>query len=122
MRARGFVLVVVGVVLGFAAGAHALAGWPALRPALEAGGGDAAAVRAAGIGWHWGSAAMLAFAVLVVLTGRRYLRGDASWRGVALVVGACYALFGAWALWRTGGAPHFLFFLASGLAVALPAR
>lgn len=110
---------VAGAGLGLSAFAHGLGGWPALRPALDAAGVAADVSAALAVGWQFGSAAMAAFAAIVLWTSARLWRGAGVDRVPARVVGLAYGGFGLVAFVARGFEPFFLMFVAvGGLVVA----
>lgn len=115
----GFV-VFAGGAMFLASFAHALMGWPALKPELVKVGAPENLSGALEIGWHFGSAAMAAMGLVVVNCGWRLRRADRSGVTAALLVAACYFSFGLYAFVARGMAPHFTFFMAVGLLAGLP--
>lgn len=65
-RAAPWLLLVTGILLILSAGAHALLGWPMVRGALQDFRVEDGLVQGVGIGWLYGSAAMLTFGALVL--------------------------------------------------------
>jgi hypothetical protein len=102
------------------AAAHAGLGFPSLRPALQSAGVPGDVTGALAIGWYWGSAAMAAFGVITLVSGRKLWRGDVSLVPALLAVAGCYLIFGAVAFVQDDFNPHFLLFMATGLQAGLP--
>lgn len=118
----GWFGVLVGLLLLASAAAHALAGWPPFRESLTGAGVEADEVGALAAGWYFGSAAMLAFGLLVLQQARRRLRSQRVDGGPLWIVALAYVAFGAAAFALRGGNPHFLGFVATGCLTALFAR
>jgi hypothetical protein len=117
-RSRSILGIVAGVLMIASSAAHSLLGWPRLRAKLAESHAPDELVQGLALGWHWGGAAMVAFACIVLWTFLRRLQGD----GVSLVpsgiVSAVYLAFGAAALAVTGD-PFFLVFIVPGLMLAI---
>jgi len=111
------VMFVVAALLLLSSGAHGVLGWKMLHAALV----DIAAppdiVRTVAIGWFLGSAAMVAFGLVVLSAWRRARRGDGSGLQAAAIVAAVYLLFGLGAFLFSGFNTHFLllFMIPAGL-------
>jgi hypothetical protein len=107
-----------GVLLLAAALAHAFAGWPPLRAALDAQGVGPDIAGALAAGWLFGSAAMCAFGLVLMAMARDVRRGVLGSTAPAWVVAAAFGAFGfvAWVLRDFN--PHFLAFIAMGALVA----
>jgi hypothetical protein len=118
---RGFLIRLAGAFMVLSAVAHAVAGWPPMRLRLERLGADADLVAGLAAGWYFGSVAMAAFGVIVLLAGWRLRRGDESGLAAVRVIAASYVLFGGIALLALGLNPFFLLFVATGLVAAVPA-
>ena len=112
----GVVLTVGGTLIMVASLPHAFLGWPALRDALPAQ-TSPEVVRTAAIGWLFGSFAMATLGLVAMVSAAHLRRGVTAARSQALVVGAGYILFAAWALWYDDGNPHFIGFMVMGAAV-----
>jgi hypothetical protein len=125
---------VIRSLLGLSAGmlillstfAHSILGWKGIREQLLAAQVPHDLVSGLRIGWQFGGAAMLAFAVIVLTVCVRRLRGEAPSTLPLMVIGLAYVLFGGWAIWASHGQVFFsfVFVLPGALLVAssLPAR
>ncbi len=119
MKARLLVGVSAGVVLLLGGLAHGFFGWPPLRSALVAAGVDPQVVGALAVGWYFGSAAMLAFGVVLLQSAWRVHRGNQTAADPARTVAITYVVFGAVAFVARDFNPHFLFFVLTGLLVGV---
>jgi hypothetical protein len=117
---RSGLLILGGVLLVLSAFAHAFAGWPPLRAALESHGCSGELIGALGAGWTFGSVSMLTFGALVLCDGIRLRRGALVSVAAAPAVGAAYVAFGATAWLLRDLNPHFLLFVLTGLLIGLP--
>lgn len=117
---RSWLLMVGGLLLVAGAFAHAFAGWPPLRRALESHGCTSGLVGAVGTGWIFGSVAMLTFGFLVLCDGMRLRRGAQVSVASSPAIGAAYVAFGATAWLMRDLRPHFLAFVLAGLIIGLP--
>jgi len=96
--------------------AHASIAWPELSRILwQEIDADSETITTIFIGWNFGSMAMLAIGVIVILSFVQLRRGFAGARWHAFTVGVFYILFGLAAFWLRNLDPHFLFFISSGL-------
>jgi len=120
MRVRGGIVMVAGALMLLSAVAHGGLGWPSLRPSLESAGVPGDVTDALAIGWYWGSAAMVAFGVITLVSGWKLWRGDAGLVPALLAVAACYVIFGAVTFVRADFNPHFLLFVATGVQAGVP--
>ena len=120
-RGGSIALLATGVLLVASALAHAGLGWPAIRQALGEGGVDPELALDGGVGWLYGSAAMLTFGVLTLMVWHAVGRGQVSAARVMWPIAALYLLFGAAAYLNTSFAPHFLGFIAIGGLAAFAA-
>ncbi len=133
----------VGAVLLLSSGAHAFLGWPQIRLALTGSMVDPQLIAALSVGWHYGSVAMAAFGLIVLILwwrlgtrgGGGEARGGASGaadagggragaagsRAVLLVIAAAYVAFGTAALLYRDLQPHFLLFIIPGLVLGVGA-
>jgi hypothetical protein len=107
-------IIVSGVLMFIGGFAHALAGWPALSAALDAQHVDSDLIAAIAIGWMFGSTAMLALGIIVLMGFRAVRRGVASSRIGPFVAGAAYLVFGTGALFYRFPNLHFLPFIVVG--------
>lgn len=116
MKRVGFALVLVSsVALVVSAFGHALAGWPPLYASLVRTDADTEVVRALWAGWHFGSAAMLAFGAITVSAVVRSRRGDAPSPVPLIVIAVALVGFGAVASFVVGVSSHFLGFVVVGV-------
>lgn len=107
-------IIVCGALMFIGGVAHALAGWPALSAALDAQHVDPDLIAAIAIGWMFGSAAMLALGIIVIVGFPAVRRGAASSRKGPFVAGAAYLVFGSCALLYRFPNLHFLPFIIVG--------
>lgn len=115
----GDALTLVGGILIFAAGiAHGALGWPELSAHI----GDRleADVRAAlGIGWIFGSFAMMALGIILAICFAQFRKGIRTVWAAGFAAGAFYFLFGLGAgLLRSFNA-HFVGFMVIGAIAAV---
>ncbi|MFL5385595.1 MAG: hypothetical protein ACJ8GN_24005 [Longimicrobiaceae bacterium] len=116
-RTRSILGIVAGVLMLASAAAHSLLGWPQLRAKLAESNVPGDLAQGLAVGWHFGGAAMVAFAAIVLWTFVRRLRGEAAPLVPPAIVAATYLAFGAGALAITGD-PFFLVFIVPGLMLA----
>lgn len=122
MKRIGSVFVLIsGVALVVTAFGHALAGWPPLHASLIRTDVDPEVVRALWAGWHFGSAAMLAFGVIVVAAVVRTRRGHVPPSAPLLVVAAACIGFGVIAWLLIGFSAQFPGFIVLGILLGLGA-
>lgn len=121
MKIRTVAGLIGGALLVLSSFAHAFLGWPALEAELKQAGVDLDLTRALGIGWIFGSVAMLTFGLIVLRLGLRSLRGKQTDSGAVLIVGVSYTAFGLGAFFWTHFNPHFIGFVVIGLIVAAAA-
>lgn len=117
---RSAMVVVAGVLMMLSSLPHGGLAWPALRGRLVEAGAEESLIGALGAGWAFGTAAMVAFGIVVVLCGLRLKRGDPSGLAVVRVIAACYLAFGIGAFFVRHMNPHFLFFIATGVLAGAP--
>ena len=123
-RTRTILGIVAGVLMLASSAAHSLLGWPRLSAALAESRAPEDLVQGLAVGWHWGGAAMVAFACIVLWTFLRRLQGDAVSLVPPGIVAALYLAFGVAALAVTGDA-FFLVFIVPGVmlgAASFPGR
>ena len=116
-RTRSILGIVAGVLMVASAAAHSLLGWPQLRAELAHAGITGDLEQGLAVGWHFGGAAMLAFAAIVLWTFFRRLGGRDAPLVPPAIVAAAYLAFGAGALGVTGD-PFFMVFIVPGLLLA----
>lgn len=108
-----------------AACAHGLLGWPFLRAELVREHADPELISGLGAGWLWGTACMLVFGAIVLISGIQMRRGVNSGTLAVKAIAVCFLAFGLLAFVLEGFDPHFLIFVFLGLltgAAFLPAR
>lgn len=121
-RVAGAILTVGGLFITLASLPHALLGWPALRDGLQQGQASPDDILTAAIRWLFGSFAMAALGIVALVSASQLRRGIPAAGSQALVVGASYMFFGAWAMVYVGSwSPHFLAFMVLGAAVTFGA-
>ena len=114
IRGRAITGIAGATMILLSAGAHSLAGWPAVRERLVAAGAGPELVRDMWVGWNFGGACMLAFAVMLLAGFTAALRGHA-WSPVpARVIAFLYVAFGGFALAWTRS-PFYVVFVVPGL-------
>jgi len=101
--------------------AHSLGGWPPFATELAARGVEGETTSALRIGWMWGGAAFVAFALAAALAARARPEEERLAGWLLLAIGAVTALFGVWAMASRNGNPFFLLFVFLGLLLALGA-
>ena len=116
-RTRSILGIVAGVLMIASAAAHSLLGWPQLRAQLAQSHVPGDLVQGLAVGWHFGGAAMVAFACIVLWVFVRRLRGRPAPLVPPTIIAAAYLAFGAGALAVTGD-PFFLVFIVPGLMLA----
>ncbi len=117
MKTRAVLGLLAGVLLVASAGAHAFLGWPPFRLILEEAGIDADAVAALGVGWYFGSVAMLAFGAIVLVAAVQAIRGERASNGSLWIIAAAYTTYGLAVYIARDFNPHFLLFVITGLLV-----
>ena len=110
-------MIAVAALLLLSSGAHGVLGWKMLHAALVTAAAPDDIVRTVAIGWFLGSAAMVAFGLVVLVAWRRSRRRDGSGLHAAAIVAAVYFLFGLGAFLYSGFNTHFLllFMVPAGL-------
>jgi hypothetical protein len=116
-RTRSILGIIAGVMMILSAGAHSLLGWPQLRASLAQANAPDELVQGLAAGWHFGGAAMLALAGIVLWVFVRRFRGRAAPLTPPAIVAATYLAFGGAALAVTRD-PFFLVFIVPGLLLA----
>lgn len=113
-RVSSVSLVIAGLLLLLAAGAHAGLGWPAMRAELTTLSASPDLVAGLGIGWLFGSVAMAAFGAIALSAGLGAVTSGGRVFWASLIVGLAYGGFGlaTYAIYRES---HFLGFVAIGL-------
>ncbi len=117
---RTVVLLLAGILMLLASFAHALAGWPHFATELGASGAPADLLVPLSIGWHWGSAAMGAFGLIVLTAAWKRWRGDRSGAWAVKWVAACWMLFGLATNVKFGFSGHFVGFMVVGALAWVP--
>jgi len=118
---RRWLLAAGGILLVASSFAHAFAGWPPQRAALEAAGVEVDLIGGLTVGWYFGSVAMFAFGAIALRDAWEVSRDGGARTGASALIGLAYLLFGARALFYRGFNPHFLGFIVIGLLVLIPA-
>ena len=116
-RTRSILGIVAGVLMVASAAAHSLLGWPQLRAQLAQSRVPDDLALGLAVGWHFGGAAMAAFACIVLWVFLRRFRGEPAPLVPAAIISAVYLAFGAGAL-AVSGDPFFLVFIVPGLLLA----
>lgn len=116
-RTRGIAGIVAGVMMALSSAAHSLLGWPVMRASLAEAHAPADLVQGLAVGWHFGGAAILTFACIVLWTFVRRLQGAPVPRVPPAIVSVAYLVFGAGAL-AVSGDPFFLVFIVPGILLA----
>jgi len=116
-RTRSILGILAGVLMIASAVAHSLLGWPQLRAQLAQSSVPDDLAQGLAAGWHFGAAAMLTFAGIVLWTFFRRLQGRAAPLVPPAIISAAYLAFGAGAL-AVMGDPFFLVFIVPGLLLA----
>lgn len=116
-RTRSILGILAGVLMIASAVAHSLLGWPQLRAGLAQSQVPGDLVQGLAIGWHFGAAAMVTFAAIVLWVFFRRLQARAAPLAPPSIISAAYLAFGAGALAVTGD-PFFLVFIVPGLLLA----
>ena len=94
MRTASWLLAVGAVLLLLGSLAHALLGWPPIRDALERAGVADDLIGGLAVGWYFGSVAMAAFGVILVLCWRQARARTSGWQGTAACLSLAYVTFG----------------------------
>jgi hypothetical protein len=106
------------VMMLLSAPAHSLMGWPVMQAQLAQVNAPADLQLGLQVGWHFGGAAMIAFALIVLHTLRGRSRGTVTSVTPLRVIAALYLIFGAAAL-AISGDPFFLVFIVPGTLVGV---
>lgn len=118
-RAAPWLLLVTGILLVVSAAAHGVFGWPAIQDGLVTAQAANDLTRAIGIGWLYGSGAMLAFGILVLQAWRWARAGRPGAAGVVGWISLLYLGFGTWAYVQSAFNPHFFAFIVPGVLLGL---
>lgn len=121
MRIRAVAGLAGGSLLLLSSVAHAFLGWPAVSTAIKDTNATAELTTDIAIGWLFGSVAMLAFGLIVLLFGVRLWQGKTADRRPVIVIAVCYFGFGLGAFFWTHFHPHFIGFMVIGFIVATAA-
>ena len=114
-RFRSILGLIAGAMMIVSSAAHSALGWKQLKAALAQSQAPADLIGSLGIGWQFAGIAMLAFGVILVVTFARRLKGAAVPMMPAIVIGATYLLFSAWALLVSAFDPFFSIFVVPGI-------
>ncbi len=101
----------MGLLFFLSSGAHGILGWKMVHQALIDAGTPVDLVDTVRLGWHFGSVAMAAFGVIVLLEWQQ-MSGRSGLPRPGVVVAATYILFGAAATVVSGFSLHFVFLFA----------
>ena len=110
---------VAGLLMLASAAAHSVLGWRGMSQALASIQAPSDLTSGLATGWRWGSVAMVAFGLIVLLGAVRLRRGDTSLNTPVLIIAAFYFMFGVGAIVALGEA-FFLLFVAKGLLPGVP--
>ena len=116
---KRWAVLLVGLLLLLSCFAHGILGWSMVRTALVDARTPIDLIDTLAIGWRFGSAAMAAFGVIVLVAWSGMRPPRAAW-GISpgLVIATTYILFGLGALVASRFDTHFLiFFLLPGLVL-----
>ena len=105
---KRLLVLLVGLVFVLSSGAHGLLGWKMVHQALLDARTPVDVIDTVRLGWHFGSVAMAAFGVIVLLAWNA-MRGGGRPLLPATVVSATYILFGVAATVASGFSLHFVF-------------
>ena len=117
-RLRAILGIIAGVLMLLSAAAHSLLGWPQLGAELAKTNAPTDLVQGLAAGWHWGGAAMVAFAGIVIWLFARAFRGLPVDVTPARIIAVLYLVFGAGALAITRD-PFVMVFVVPGLLLAI---
>ena len=109
-----------GILMVLSAIPHALLGWPPFASELRSAGLSPDLIAGLATGWYFGSAAMVALG-LAVLVSARHLSSSRPAYLATLSVGVVYLAFGAAASVARFPKPQPLMFLALGLLITFAA-
>jgi hypothetical protein len=121
-RFRALIGLVAGLMILGSSFAHLVAGWRAMRGALEQAHAPADLVKGLEIGWQFAGAAMLVFGILLVWTYIDILRGRAASFRVPYLVSLMYLFFGMWSFTVAGDLFFLVAFVLPGALLAAAAR
>ena len=105
---KRILVLLVGLLFVLSSGAHGLLGWKLVHQALLDARTPVDVIDTVRLGWHFGSVAMAAFGVIVLLAWN-VMRGGGRPLLPATVVSITYILFGAAATIASGFSLHFVF-------------
>jgi len=108
---KRLLVLLTGLSFILSSGAHGILGWKMVHQALLDAGTPVDLVDTVRLGWHFGSAAMAAFGVIVLLEWSR-MGGRSGLPRPGVVVAVTYVLFGAVATVASGFSLHFVFLFA----------
>lgn len=118
-RIASVLVLVSGIALVVTAFGHAFAGWPPLHASLIRTGVAPEVVRALWAGWHFGSATMLAFGVIVIVAVARTRWGHVPRTAPLFIIAAACIGFGVVASLLVGFSSQFLGFIGLGVLLGL---
>jgi hypothetical protein len=99
-RAQSIVGLLAALMLFLSSGAHTFLGWKSFDAQLTAAKAPPELITGLKIGWYFGGAVMVAFALIAARRSLRRATDDAA-SFELLVIGLTYLLFGLWA-WTVG--------------------
>jgi hypothetical protein len=119
-RTQAILGLIAALILFLSSGAHTFLGWKALGGQLLAAKAPADLINGLRIGWYFGGAVMVAFALIAVRCSLRRVKDDGAASFELLVMGLTYALFGLWA-WTVGDRNPFFIgvFVVPGVLLLL---
>ena len=94
MRMASWLLALGAALLLLGAVAHGLLGWPPIREELERAGVGEDLMGGLAVGWYFGSAAMAAFGVILLLCFGQARARTSGWQGTAACLSLAYGIFG----------------------------
>lgn len=109
----------LAVVIFASAMAHGLLGWPAFQSPLETAEVDPNIIGALAIGWYFGSAAMLGFAMIVLCQAIRFHKCRQTDQATIWAIASIYVAFGSVAWFVRNFNSHFLLFIFTGILVGM---
>lgn len=108
---KRLLVLLIGLLFVLSSGAHGILGWRMVHQALLDARTPVDVIDTVRLGWHFGSVAMAAFGVIVLLAWNT-MRGGGRPLLPATVVSAAYVLFGVGATIASGFSLHFVFLFA----------
>lgn len=121
MRARAASGLIGALLLLASSALHGVGGWRFMSAQLDRTGAPAELQLGLQLGWMLGSAAMLAFGLIVAIGCVRRWRGLHADAWPLATIAVVYGAYGAWALAITGFEPQFLIFVIPAVLIAIAA-